>query len=121
MVPADFFDDVLDAYGMQRHFGCFPRERAIKQALHAAHMEEMFVGALPTPWVFSGRDEAAWFVHELFGLGVAWSYDTPPKRELRDLRTWCDRYLGFYEDSHGRTFLYWQLGYFVGRKPETSD
>ena len=62
-------------------------------------------------------DVAAWFVHELFGLGKAWSQDAVPKNELDTLADWLDQYLGFFEDSYGRTLLFWQLAYFVARRP----
>lgn len=119
MVPADFFDDIVDVYGSQRHFGYFPRETSVAQVFAQAGMEHIFAATLPTPWVFPDKQTAAWFVHELFGLGLAWDRAAIPERELRSLLKAMERYLGFYEDAYGRTMMYWQLGYFVARKPAT--
>jgi SAM-dependent methyltransferase len=116
MVPADFFDDVIDGYGAQRHFGFFPRETSISEALRRAKFTNVFACTLPTPWLFRDRREAAWFVHELFGLGSTWEFDTIPEGELKRLAEWLDHYLGFYKDRYGRMMLYWQLAYFVGKK-----
>ena len=117
MVPCDFFDDVLDGYGTQRHFGFFPRETSIAQALSSAEMTEVRAYTLPAPWFFADRAEAAWFVHELFGLGSTWDFNSIPPGELATLESWLDDYLGFYSDQHDRTFLYWQLTYFTAIKP----
>jgi SAM-dependent methyltransferase len=117
MSPADFFDDVIDGYGAQRHMGFFIREGSLKEALEGAGMRDIRSGTLPTPWLFSGRREAAWFVHELFGLGAAWEFNAIPEGELSAMERWIEHYLGFYQDRHGRTFLYWQLCYLVGSKP----
>jgi SAM-dependent methyltransferase len=116
MVPADFFDDIVDGYGAQRHFGFFMRETSIRDAMLSAGMKDVHVSTLPTPWFFKNRKETAWFVHELFGLGEKWDYENIPDQELNDLLKWLDHYLGFYQDSYGRTMLYWQLCYCYGIK-----
>ncbi|MBC8432379.1 hypothetical protein [Desulfobacula sp.] len=112
---ADFFDDVIDGYGAQRHFGYFPRETSIKEALLGAGMNDVRVGTIPTPWSFNGRRDATWFVHELFGLGEAWNFESIPEDELTELANWLDHYLGFYQDKFGRTFFFWQLCYFYAQ------
>lgn len=117
MVPADFFDDILDCYGTDRHFAYFPRESSIREAFTTAGMASVRTGTFPTPWLFKDEREAAWFVHELFGLGRAWELATIPTNELDQLIQWLEKYLGFYKDGYGRTLLYWQLGYFVAQKP----
>lgn len=80
-------------------------------------MEQIQARTIPTPWAFESKETAAWFVHELLGLGGAWERDSIPQGELHSLIQLLERYLGFYTDDYGRTMLYWQLGYFVARKP----
>jgi SAM-dependent methyltransferase len=117
MVPADFFDDVVHTYGAQPHYGYFPRETSLREALAGSGLQDVWSATLPAPWLFKDKREAAWFVHELFGLGRAWDFDAIPSQELEALTTWLDDYLGFVQDRHGRTFLSWQLLYCTGRKP----
>lgn len=117
MVPTDFFDEVIDGYGSQRHFGYFPRETSIREAFESMGMINIFTGTVPTPWLFNDKKEAAWFVHELFGLGEPWEFDSIPPIQLEELIGWLDQYLGFYTDKHKRVFLYWQLCYFYAEKP----
>ena len=117
MVPADFFDDVVDHYGLQPHYGYYPRETLVYQTLLSAGMTDVRTVTVPTPWVFDSATSAAWFVHELLGLGQQWHRDAIPADELRALLTMLEHYLGLHTDDYGRTLLYWQLAYFVGRKP----
>jgi len=117
MVPTDFFDDVVDGFGSQRHFGYFPRESSIRIALKSEGMVDIQCGTLPTPWLFSSKESAVWFVHELFGIGNEWAQDGVPQSELKTLIEWLDKYLGFYEDRYGRTLLFWQLSYFFAQRP----
>lgn len=117
MVPADFFDDIVDRFGGQPHFGYYARETSVSATLKSAGMEQIHTRTIPTPWAFDSKETAAWFVHELLGLGSAWERDAIPQAELNSLLQLLERYLGFYEDGYGRTMLYWQLGYFVARKP----
>jgi len=117
MVPADFFDDVVDKLGVHNHFGYFPRESAIYESLHNIGMKDIHVGTVPTPWLFANTQIAAWFVHELLGLGETWDINSIPSEELHSLIQLLDKYLGFYKDEFGRVMLYWQLCYFIARKP----
>lgn len=119
MVPADFFDDIVDRFGGQPHFGYYPRESCVFATLKDAGMEQIHTRTIPTPWAFDSKETAAWFVHELLGLGSAWERDAIPRGELNSLIQLLERYLGFYTDDYGRTMLYWQLGYFVAHKPLT--
>lgn len=117
MAPTDFFDDVIDRLGKQRHFGYFPRETKIANTLQQIGMEQILTGTFPTPWVFDSKESAVWFVHELFGFGGAWPRQAIPPQEFEQIAELVDNYLGFHEDGFGRTLLFWQLSYFVARKP----
>ncbi|MEM7530546.1 MAG: class I SAM-dependent methyltransferase [Chloroflexota bacterium] len=120
MVPTDFFDDVIDRLGNQRHYGYFPRETKVRDTLERIGMENIHTGTFPTPWVFESKEAAVWFVHELFGFKSAWSPDDIPQEEFDKLVELLETYLGFEEDAFGRTLLFWQLSYFIGHKRSES-
>ncbi|MFA4985845.1 MAG: methyltransferase domain-containing protein [Candidatus Brocadiia bacterium] len=117
MVPTDFFEMVVDGYGTPRHFGFFPRETSIADALCTAGMIDIRSATLPAPWLFPNKAEAAWFVHELFGLGASWDRPDSSPCDSERLINLLEEFLGFYDDPWGRTFLYWQLVYFYAVKP----
>jgi SAM-dependent methyltransferase len=118
MIPADFFDEVVDRLGAQRHYGYYPRETSFRSILEGNGMEEVQIGTFSAPWLFENKRTAAWFIHELLGLGQPWELDSIPQNELDALIQYLEKYLGFYQDDYGRTMLYWQLGYFTARKPK---
>jgi hypothetical protein len=117
MIPTDFIDDIVSKFNFQGHFGYYPRETNVRRIFKAIGMEEIQTGIIPTPWKFRNKNEAAWFMHELFGIGNQWQIKSIPERELSNLIDWMAKYLGFYQDCYGQTMLFWQLGYFIARKP----
>ncbi len=80
-------------------------------------MEEIRTGTFPTPWFFENKQEAAWFIHKLFGLGNRWKQNLVSREELDEQINWLEKYLGFYQDGYNRTMLHWQLSYFIAREP----
>lgn len=116
-----WFDEAVHKFGVAAHPRHYTDTAEVRQRLESLGAEILVDAVLPTPWLFETREDAVWFVNELFSL----TPEAVPFDERHDLAgrlahtAWLvDTYLGLESVAGGKTRLGWSLWGIVARKPE---
>jgi hypothetical protein len=127
-LPRDFFDNVVANHSLTPHDARFVRPEELYEWLTEAGLKNVFVGVLPTPWVFKNRREMVKFFRRIFGLASPDDYiggrvDLNTVLTDKDIREAIKIFLGKppKRKDISRTagvVVNWQLMYAYGKKPE---
>jgi SAM-dependent methyltransferase len=113
--PALFFDDVVSTLSPQGHVADFNSREELMNAFQEAGFKDVYAFVAPTPWLFTAKADALWFVHELLSIGTA---PKSPGRlgatESSKLEARLNEYLRLRCLPDGTWALAWELMYVFG-------
>jgi len=114
--PAAFFDDFVSQESITPHVSAFETQASMQWLLERAGFRNVKTAVYLTPWYFGNAREAAWFVHQLFGIDerdFTRPADLPHKFADRVLAS-VERHLGCGSTESGEFWIGWKLLYAVG-------
>jgi SAM-dependent methyltransferase len=111
--PARFFDEFVAHESISPHIAFFETESRLSSLLKRAGYTNIKTGIYFTPWYFQNPNEAAWFAHNLFGIGAE-RYDSPDLMAA-DLAVRIhhaiETHLGCWSSDDGGFWIGWKLLY----------
>lgn len=116
--PACFFDELVAMESITPHVAVFETEASLALLLEDAGFSNVKTSVHYTPWLFSDSQEAAWFMHHLFGIGKE-TFEEPsdlPLDLMDHLLAAADRFLGCGSIQSGGFWIGWKLLYASGEK-----
>jgi hypothetical protein len=111
--PACFFDEFVAHKSITPHIAFFETESSLSSLLKCAGYTNIKTDIHFTPWYFQNPNEAAWFVHNLFGIGMG-RYDSPllmPEELVKQIHRAVETHLDSWFGDDGGFWIGWKLLY----------
>ena len=114
--PAHFFNSFVSQQSQVGHCAYFQSSSSLAHCFKEAGFADVQSFVCPTPWFFTSRKNAVWFIHELFAIGntVATTPDDVSAENTALITKGIEQHLGFIDFSDGSCAILWKLMYVWG-------
>ena len=114
--PAHFFNSFVSKQSEVGHYAYFQSTTNLAHCFRNAGFKDVHSFVCPTPWFFSSRKNAVWFIHELFAIGdkAAATPNNVSSVNTELITEAIEHHLGLIDFSDGSCAILWKLMYVWG-------
>jgi len=114
--PAHFFNSFVSKQSEVGHYAYFQSTTNLAHCFKNAGFKDVHSFVCPTPWFFSSRKNAVWFIHELFAIGdrAAKTPNDVSSVNTELITEGIEHHLGLIDFPDGSCVILWKLMYVWG-------